>query len=1230
MTASVTLKNPMSLPLTGSSLIEASAGTGKTYTIAAAYVRFIIAHVPNRQGTELQREALLPPDILVVTFTKAATAELKERIRARLVEAAKWFRETTSAKHKDAFLQALREDYDEAYWPACARSLQVAAEWMDEASVSTIHSWCQSMLREHAFSSGSLFKQELSTDLEPFKLEATRDYWRNFYYALNAEDYQQVASCWKTPYQLYQAVRNLWSGGQYDEVPTVLDMQAVYRARDQRIAEHLKPYKAKWKLWADQLIEFIEQAEAQNKLTNKRKLSAKKARTELEPVKNWAMDEQAQELKISPTFANHLTSQGLAELYEGTVPELPGLNQLSRLQEAVKKLPGIKTDLTWHAVAWIKDRFQRQLQRQALMGFDDIIKNTRQALEGEQGQHLGEIMRAQFPVALIDEFQDTDPDQYAIFNAVYQVAENDQQTAVFLIGDPKQAIYAFRGADIYTYLQARADTAGRHFTLARNFRSTSAMVNAGNQLFLPAERRPGKKAFLFGDGDFNPVPYTEVEASGLKKRLLIDNQDASPLQLWTSQPEEDTELKGETYQQTQAESFATYITELLNLSTAGKAGILDEDQWQPLQTKDIAILVNNRFEARQMQSALRQRNIPSVYLSDSNSVYDAPVAIDLLAILHACANPGDARALMVVLSSSLLNLDISELDQLRDDDFLWDKRVEQFIELGDKWDRQGVLTMLHAVLHQFQVPQRLKAEQGGERLLTDLLHLAELLQQAASSLEGEQALIRYFTEQIYAERESHSDEQVVRLESDADLIQIVTIHKSKGLEYPLVFLPFISACRPQTAGKGVLHYHDSSGIRQSTLEPDDDALQQAEEERLGEDIRKLYVAVTRAKFACWASLAPVKNWQSSALAYLAGAQQDFVEAALSTWAESAVKVSPLPEATADSYQPVVREDLQLAHCKMPPGRVLENWWIASYSALKYGAMREPESALEANLQELELQEVELQEVELQELELQELELNEKLIDRPAAGGIHQLPRGAGPGTFLHNLLEDAAQTGFAEIAAQADSRMALIERRCRSSHWAERTELLNNWLQAYLNTEFVAGDSSLRLCDLQVYKAEPEFWFRVQGVNAVALDNLVIEQVLPGHARPGLLNNYLNGMLKGFIDLIFEYQGKYYVADYKSNYLGPDDASYTQETMRDKILNSRYDMQYVIYILALHKLLQSRLGDAYDYDEHVGGALYLFLRGHNAPSRGAFFDKPSRQLIEQLDALLTAQGEDNV
>lgn len=1208
MPASITLNNPMSLPLTGSSLIEASAGTGKTYTIAAAYVRFIIAHVPNCQGNELKREPLLPPDILVVTFTKAATAELKDRIRARLVEAAAWFRESASAQHKDAFLQALREDYEEAYWPACARSLQVAAEWMDEASVSTIHSWCQSMLREHAFSSGSLFSQELSTDLEPLKLQATRDYWRNFYYALNTEDYQQVASLWKTPHQLYQAVRNLWSGGQH-EVPTVLDMQAVYRARDKRIAEHLAAYKTNWKSWADELIEFVEKAEAEDKLTNKRKLSAKKARAELEPIKTWAMDEQAQQVKISPTFAGHMTTQGLSELYEGPLPELGGLNQLPRLQDAVKNLPGIKADLTVHALAWIKNRFQQQLQRQALMGFDDIIKNTRQALEGEQGRDLSEIMRTQFPVALIDEFQDTDPDQYAIFNAVYQVDKNDQQTAVFLIGDPKQAIYAFRGADIYTYLQARKDTEGRHFTLSRNFRSTSDMVNASNQLFLPAEQRQSKKAFLFGDGDFNPVPYTEVEANGLKQSLYIENQDASALQLWTSQAEDDTEFKGEAYQQTQAESFATYITELLNLGVQGKAGIQDGEQLWPLQTKDIAILVNNKFEAQQMQRSLRQRNIPSVYLSDSNSVYDAPVAVDLLAILHACANPSDARSLMVALSSSLLNLNIHELDQLRDDDFLWDRRVEQFIELGDKWARQGVLTMLHAVLHQFQVPQRLKAEQGGERLLTDVLHLAELLQQAASSLEGEQALIRYFTEQIYAERENNSDEQVVRLESDADLIQIVTIHKSKGLEYPLVFLPFISACRPQAGRKGVLHYHDAAGTRQSTLEPDDDALSRAEEERLGEDIRKLYVAVTRAKFACWASLAPVKSWQHSALAYLAVAEQDFVDAAVNTWSESAIKVSSLPQATMAGYQPKMQEKPPLAHCKMPPGRMLENWWIASYSALKYGAMREPESALEANLQEL--------------------DLDEELLEGPALGGIHQLPRGAGPGTFLHNLLEDAAEAGFEEIASSTDSRNALIDKRCRSSHWADRAELLNNWLQAYLNTEFSVRETSLRLCDLKGYKAEPEFWFRVQGVNAVALDNLVVEEVLPGHARPGLLNNYLNGMLKGFIDLIFEYQGKYYVADYKSNYLGPDDAAYTQEAMRDKILNSRYDMQYVIYILALHKLLQARLGDAYDYDEQIGGALYLFLRGHNAPSRGAFFDKPSRQLIEQLDALLSVQGEDN-
>ena len=824
---------------------------------------------------------------------------------------------------------------------------------------------------------------------------------------------------------------------------------------------------------------------------------------------------------------------------------------------------------------------------------------------------------------MIDEFQDTDPDQYAIFNAIYRLATQPAGSAIYLIGDPKQAIYAFRGADIYTYLQARRDTEGRHFTLARNFRSSHAMVAATNGIFGPAEQQQAKKAFLFNSARGNEVPFVEVDAQGQKETLVIDGEEVSDaLQLWLNDNQEDSEkaiAKG-VYNEQQASACASYIVHLLQGADAGKTGIRQPDgKLQPLRSADIAILVNSRFEGYLVQQHLRARGVPSVYLSDRNSVYDTAVAQDVLSILFACAHPEQRQALTNALYTRLLDVSVDELASLQYDDLAWDRRVEQFYRYAQSWQRQGVLAMLHQVVHDFDIAARLLGEVGGERETTDLLHLAELLQQAAGTLDGEHALLRFLQEKIYHSDEEGSDEQSVRLESDSQLVQIVTVHKSKGLEYGLVFLPFSSVSRPVDGNRTVYTYHDERGQLCHSMEASAEVVASVDEERLGEEIRRLYVALTRSRFACWASVAPVKDWQYSALAYLSSTQQsavarpanEFLTQAKATWAgQRGIAVVPQPVATDAAWTPPSTEQSSPVVREMPAAHTFETWWIASYSALKYGALREPESALEANL------------LDDDDDTVTEDEKHTKINVQaePDHFALHSFPRGAGPGTFLHNILEDAATLGFSAVAQNSEVRAQLLDKHCRYGQWQQRRDTLEGWLEGYLNTTFALPDGGhFSLAALEYYKAEPEFWFALHHVSAERLDDIIVAQIMPEHARPALQPNTLNGMLKGFIDLVFEHQGRYYVADYKSNYLGPDTAAYTLESMRVKILGSRYDLQYVLYSLALHKLLQARLGDEYDYDTHVGGVVYLFLRGAQGEAQGAFCDRPSKGLITALE-----------
>lgn len=1277
------LRSPLELPLQGSALIEASAGTGKTYTIAAQYVRFILAHIESKGAAPLRSEPLLPPQILVVTFTKAATAELKERIRQRLVDAADWFRQPPDRQSGDVVIDGLREQYAPEQWSACAYALQTASEWMDEASVKTIHSWCQSVLREHAFSSGSLFAQTLSTDLEHIRLDAARDYWRSFIYPLSADALQAVRSVAATPHALMARVNKVWaqpvSAGLAGSMPagfrsTDLAIEQWVAEAQARYAENLLVQHRAWQQHLPRWYVLIDQGEQRGLFNKPRTINSKKSRKDFAGIEQWLQLDAADALKEPPALSKALLDNyGPAKfpsLYEGELPPMDLLNALADLQAAIKRKVDISQPLLDHARQWIKQRFSDQLHQQALMGFDDIIEQTRRALLGEHGDTLSEVLRSQYPVAMIDEFQDTDPDQYAIFNAVYDIAQSRDDTSVCLIGDPKQAIYAFRGADIFTYLQARRDTQGRHYTLSTNFRSTQAMVSAVNGIFLPAESEQAGQAFLFDNRQGQPVPYIAAQARGHVGKLVFGPElapDAEPkaLTLWMAQlsdPEQqgsdNKPLSKEAYRELYAQHCAGYITDLLNSARAERTGIEQPNgEFTPLQSKDIAILVSTHQEGHLIQNALRERGIASVYLSDRNSVYDSAIAEDLYRVLLACASPGERTLVQNALYTHLLAQPLAELERLQHDDLAWDRQVEQFFELSAVWQTQGVLAMMYRLADMFAIAARLLSDVGGERLLTDYLHLAELLQTAATTLDGEQALLRYLHEQIFQrEVSSHkvnaqpADEQIVRLESDAELIQIVTVHKSKGLEYPLVFLPFASLCRPVKASDEVFFYHDDNGQRQQALNADSTVLALADQERLAEDVRKLYVALTRARYACWVGVAPAGDWAQSAIAHLAGCfgaenPQLFSQAVSETWASHPCiqlgtvsqshqrEKSPQREKSLQQQLKVQDDDsaTEIKVCRMPAGHSFTPWWIASYSALKYGALREPQSALESTLLESTLLE--------QSLPTQEVAETVEPAAPPVGhhqATLHDLPRGAGPGTFLHNLLEDAATIGFAKVAEQPDVRSALVEKRCRHGQWKARCEQLDQWLGAYLKQPFPlpgnkssGGRGQVALADLHRYKAEPEFWLSVSGVSAERIDALVAASVMPQYPRPGLQGNYLNGMLKGFMDLVFEHDGQYFIVDYKSNYLGADDSAYTVAAMRDNILSSRYDMQYVLYTLALHKLLKNRLGDKYDYEQHIGGVVYLFLRGYSAPGAGAFTDKPPRALIEQLDALFMIKGAEN-
>ena len=1245
--------DPLTFPFKGSRLIEASAGTGKTWTIAALYVRLVLGH-----GADEHRfvRPLTPPEILVVTYTEAATKELRDRIRARLAVAADYFQLGEAAPEPgDRFLADLRRSYPPGEWPACVYRLQLAAESMDEAAVSTIHSWCNRMLREHAFDSGSLFTQKLEADQSELLAEVVRDYWRNYIVPLGPDEAAEIATLWNGPAGLQKGIKDLLDYA--EQLPHAGPPIEVLRAVIDERAETLQRLKKPWGKWADDLQQKLDAARGA-KAFDGSKLRQNYYTGWLSALKAWHDDPTLLAPAITDTAYERLSRDGMATIWKKGKPlDHPAFVALADLRAELAKLIVPVDALKSHATREIAKRFAAEQERRSEMGFDELLTRLDAVLQGDNGPRLAQRIREKFPAALIDEFQDTDPVQYRIFDAVYDVGANRTDVALALIGDPKQAIYAFRGADIYTYLKARRDCADRLHTLARNFRSTKAMVKAVNAVFADAETRDaGKGAFLFRTDAGNPVPFVEAVAEGRKESFVAGKAMPPALTAWWL-PGDDKDASANKKDQLalMGAACATEMVRLLNLGQAGKAGFAEDGAGvtQPLRPRDMAVLVNNRTEAAAIRKALAARGVRSVYLSDRDSVYDSAQAGEIQLWLEACAEPDDARRLRAALATATLGLDWNDIERLNRDELLWEEHVLQFRRYRDVWRRQGVLPMLRRLLQDFGVPGRLLAPEaalgGGERVLTDLLHLAELLQQAAAVLDGEHALIRHLAEQraSIGQPGGSEDARLIRLESDADLVQVVTIFKSKGLEYPLVFLPFAWTLRAVKANDCPIKQHDESGRLQVLLSGYGQALAKADHERLGEDLRKLYVALTRARHATWVGLAATEDFGSSAFGYLLNGGAAVTAEDLGTQLQQLATLCPsiqAAQAPNASDARFVSENRAAARgsARTPVRAARENWWIASYSALKTvpTAAEVPAAAAGADraIESLHVPDT-AREDTFRESALGRSGSDDTsaLSNRsavPQRDSMHAFPRGAEVGTFLHDLLEWAADTGFAAVASQPDALRDTIARRCARRGWNAWIEPMTSWARDFLTTDFalpavpLQGATSFRLATLEKAVPEMEFWIAAGNVDAIELDRLVRAHTLDAAERTTLAPALLNGMLKGFIDLVLEHDGRYFVADYKSNWLGSDDAAYSTEAMRDAILANRYELQYTLYLLALHRLLKTRLPD-YDYDRHVGGAVYLFLRGCRASGNGVHFERPPRALIEALDRLFARAAEDD-
>jgi exodeoxyribonuclease V beta subunit len=1151
-------------------LIEASAGTGKTYTISGLVLRLLL------------EKQLAIEEILVTTYTELATAELRERIRDLLFQALTAFQ---TGESEDELVQSLLRQYrsDEQ----AQRRLSSALQSFDGASIYTIHGFAQRMLRDRAFESGALFDAELITEQSDILHEITDDFWRRHFYLGEPIVTTFALKNGLTPERFFRHITELTRNPKLVVIPpagadieTLKDecaaiwnqLRLCWGREEGRIRAIFR--QNGWAKYthgnADKMAVLL--AQLGHCLSD-----TAGAQDQLECLKKFTWSDILRSVRAGHSAPQH-------ELFMLCDRLLIGEKDLCI---------GLQAEFfTWA----LREMKRRKVQRNVL-SFDDLLTRLEEALSGEGGEALAGAIRERFKAALVDEFQDTDPVQYAIFQKIY-----GRKRTVYFVGDPKQAIYGFRGADVFTYISAAA-TAPNQFTLGKNWRSTTDLVRAVNALF-----KLNARPFIL-----EGIPFEPVEAAGECDRepLTVNGTKEPALKVWLAI--EAGPLKKEDADRLLSEAVAAEIARLLN----GKATI-GARQVQPW---DIAVLVSRNEEARIMQEALTSLNIPSVLYSATN-VFQSPEAIELEHILGAVSEPGNERLIKAALTTDALGVNGNELDILVLDDDAWNVRLLQFQKYHQLWVERGFIQMLRTLLLEQGVRARLLSYPAGERRLTNILHLSELLH--AMCVEhrlGITGTLKRLAEQRQNPETTRSEQYEQRLEKDEKAVRIVTIHKSKGLEYEIVFCPFCWSDAEPYAGQGVIFHQD--GKLTLDLEKSDTHQRAQRRELLAEKMRLLYVALTRAKHRCYLVWGDFKAGRKSAPAYLFGVPnaQDALEeldrhsktatgarirqeVELSLGGETTIEIVDIPDAQAQPYQPGAEAGVELRPRVFD--RVIERTSvITSFTGLIRGHELAPELP------------------DYDTVETSPDDETETEVEAPSTG-IFAFPHGTRPGTCLHQILQEV---DFCDLENMAK----IVSRNLRAFGIHGFDEVICEMIRKTVSVplETARPDFTLSRIAAAARLPEMEFYFPISALTPARLAQAFTEHrahfegVLPS-TIDRLKFRPMSGFMKGFIDLVFEHQDRFYLVDWKSNWLGAKPDAYASAAIEAEMARRFYNLQLSIYTVALHRFLRARK-PGYDYEQHFGGAYYLFLRGIEParPEFGVHRMKLSVDFVEKLSTLLT-------
>ncbi|XPF94781.1 exodeoxyribonuclease V subunit beta [Colwellia sp. RE-S-Sl-9] len=1218
------------IPLQGKHLIEASAGTGKTFNITRIYLRLLL------------EKNLTVEQILVMTFTKDATEELRGRIDAFIRQA---LNEWDTLSVEDEYFIAIAKHVEAA--DAKIR-LKQALLYLDEASIFTIHGFCKRVLTQHAFTSGQSFNLAMESDCNDVLLESTQD-WYRVLAKQSSEQFLLISEFWPTPHVFVNQFAKAINQGNsstldlIDEISVIenfIDIVVQARTSLQNNNAELVAYLVDVKKGADREVRLQELNELIDWLI---KLEGE-LKTNIQSALVLANGKMPDAFIDGKRYSRSANKEILLAIFEPVKQVKTLCKSLNKSINRAKALSVVREGI--YSIR--KDVNDKKLTRD-LVSFDDLISRLANQLSvtrndnaiefkennlnvddeaNNKNNSLAELLFKQYPVALVDEFQDTDPQQFTILQAIYY---QQPTAALYMIGDPKQAIYGFRGGDVFAYLAARSGC-DYQWIMDTNWRSSESMIQGYNRLFYGNNLDQGATDVF----KYN-IEYIPVKASPKAAEKQLADATFKALQFVHFTPEKTRGSVNQAFRPTMAKWCAHEIIRLLGLNNTSK------HTSENIQPQNIAILVRDGAEASVIKQALDDAGLASVFMSNRSNLLKSAQTQQLVQVLKGILFVENDRYFSAALASDLLGFTANKLYALQQDELAWQNLKLSFAALKQEWESKGFIGMALKLMHEhFTAFMHDK-----DRVLTNLLHLFELLQSASQRHKQPQELLYWFEQQTL--QDNPDIEAELRLESDDDLIRIVTQHGAKGLEYPIVFVPFATRFKdPLKFGARAvtfIEYHNEQGQLALSLDGTEKAKQAMADEAYAEAVRLLYVAVTRAEQRCYMLTVEFDKCENSPLGQALHWQKgcDIEQSIQQLVADNPDDIALLTindiEALQNENLTYIGEDsalqaqnMQMLAAETFRGKIERDWWLSSFSALsrnlKHKGVSSPDRDNELNNQE---------DASLALM----LNVAHNLVDIQPPSLANQLrfviEKGARTGNLLHNILEllqfDDPNWELAlerPLTRYGEFTIGYTEHDLQ--HWLEQA------LLAPLNIDdsdtFCLQDLSLNHCI-----KESEFYFPMNANSANELTNLLTEHRKGGNTHNNMIEalsssvqlpyyQKLKGMMHGFIDLIFEKNGKFYVCDYKSTFLGEDFSFYTQEAMRADIEHNHYDLQYLIYSLALHRYLAFSLPD-YDPEQHFGGIYYLYLRGlTNDPTykgAGVYHRAINIDELELLDALFTGE-----